>query len=44
MLGFYFPNGEYSVSQEYYTYSVESYIADVGGYLVRFDISTKPQI
>ena len=34
-LHFGFPNGEYRVAEQYYIYDMASFIADVGGYLVR---------
>ena len=32
----YFPGGNYEVTNEYYTYDENSFIADVGGYLGLF--------
>ncbi len=35
----YFPSGTHDVMEQYYTYEWDSFVADIGGYLVRILLS-----
>ena len=40
---FYFRSGNYATERQYYVYTLESFVADVGGYLVNGGVTLYPK-